>query len=94
MGGKTLPSRYAATIEGKKFPVKLAAVKLRAPTCTEAVLTTVVSDQLVGRAALPVEMLLGHDYLQRKRVALLCAERPEEHKAACTTGGHRARRAP
>lgn len=90
LGGKLLPARYGASIEGRKHPVKLTAIKLHAPSCTEAVIPAVVSEQLVARAKLDVDMLLGHDYLQRKRVALLYAETPAEHKAACTTS--RARR--
>lgn len=92
VGGKSLPKKLTATIEGRRFPLKLTTVKLHAPDCDIAPITAVVSDELLARAGLRVDALLGHDYLQRKRVALLYAEKTEDHKAACTQGVRRGRR--
>ncbi len=82
--GGVFPSKFDATIEGRKFPLKLTAVKLDAPGCTaDTPMTVVVGSDLVARAEHKVDMLLGHDYLQKRHVALQYAERTEAQTAAC-----------
>jgi len=82
--GGVFPHKFDATIEGRKFPLKLIAVKLDAPGCVDDTpLTVVVGSELVARAQHDVEMLLGHDYLQKRHVALQYAERMEAQTAVC-----------
>jgi predicted aspartyl protease len=83
LGGASLPTAYHATIEGKAFPRKLTSVKLKERACGLEALAVVVSNTLVARAARPVEVVLGHDYLQRKRVALMYDEDVTKQKAVC-----------
>lgn len=83
LGGNALPAAYGATIEGKSFPRKLTSVKLKEHACGLEAIAVVVSDTLVARAARPVEVVLGHDYLQRKRVALMYDENVAKQKVVC-----------
>jgi len=87
LGGRFIKG-IPATIEGRKVPLKLTAIALRASGCDASALTVVVDDKLVGRAGNSLEMILGHDYLQRKYVALQYAEREEDHLVACRKNGN------
>jgi hypothetical protein len=60
-------------IEGRKVPTKLTAIRLTASGCGEQPIVVAVDDQLVGRAGngpdgKPVEVILGHDYLEAERI--------------------------
>jgi len=57
-------------IEGRKIPLKLAAVTLRAKGCGIDALAVAVDDKLISRAGHGAEVILGHDYLQNKRAVM------------------------
>ena len=70
-------------VEGVMRDVMLAKYKAHVPDCGERGLNLIVSDSLVGRAGIgpdgkPVQMILGHDYMQRTGMALLLSEKPSE----------------
>lgn len=76
-------------IEGRKVWTKLTAIQLDAARCGEQPIVVAVDDQLVRRAGdgpdgKPVEVILGHDYLEAERVGLRYEERGDE--VACHVG--------
>lgn len=83
VGGRMLPKKFHATIEGRKVPLKLTALTLKAQGCKIDALTVAVDDTLVSRAGDKVEMILGHDYLQRKHAGLRYGETTDDHELAC-----------
>jgi hypothetical protein len=73
LGGMKLP--YPTGIEERDIPQCLAAVHLEAPGCRMNVVAAAVDDELLSRAGAgpdgkPLDVILGHDYLQRERGAL------------------------
>lgn len=62
-------------IEGRRVPTKLTAIRLAASGCGEQPIVVAVDDQLVRRAGVgpdgkPVEVILGHDYLEAERAGI------------------------
>lgn len=75
LGGNTLSKEFSADVEGRKVPLKLVGVTLKAPGCHPDALAVIVDDTLAARAGRKdgklVEVILGHDYLENKDVALM-----------------------
>ncbi len=66
---------HATTLNDRPVKIKLAGVELAAPRCQIEALVVAVDDQsvqLAGKApnGKPVEVILGHDYLQNQHAAL------------------------
>lgn len=79
------------TIEGVERDVMLAKLKAHVPDCGVRGLNVVVDDGLIGRAGLgpdgkPLQMILGHDYMQRTRMVLLFSEEPSDVGVAARRG--------
>lgn len=73
LGGRNL--KYYAHIEGRSVPLKLVVIKLKVKGCEEDAITVAVDSRLASRAGKtssgdPIEIILGHDYLQRRNVTL------------------------
>jgi hypothetical protein len=71
------------TVEGAERDVMIAKLKAHVRDCGERGLTVIVDDELAGRAGVgpngkPVQMILGHDYMQRTRMVLLLSDDPSE----------------
>lgn len=70
-------------VEGAMRDVMLAKYRAHVPDCGERGLSVIVSDALVERAGIgpdgkPVQMILGHDYMQRTRMVPLLSEKPAD----------------
>ena len=87
--GRDLGLRLAAsfirreTIEGRPVPVMLALVRLHATGCEPRALLVAVDDALASRGGTdrrgqPVEVILGHDYLEAEAAAVRYGKRGDQ----------------
>jgi len=70
-------------IEGRSVRTKLTAIRLNASNCGEQPVVVAVDDQLMRRAGngpdgKPVDVLLGHEYLEAERAGIRYMERGDE----------------
>jgi hypothetical protein len=68
--GGSLLGGISATFERREVPLKLVALRLRAPGCRDDVIAVAVDDRLVRRAGDGFDAVLGHDYLEHNRIGL------------------------
>lgn len=93
VGGRHLINVF---IEGRAVPTKLVGLKLHAPSCREQPVVVAVDDKLVARAGRgpsgnPIEIILGHDYLEAEKAALRYKDR-RGHQILCDAGPLKAKR--
>lgn len=83
-----------ATIEGRKVPVDLTMMKLQARGCDYSIVAAAVDEKISARAGevdgKRIDVILGHDYLQRRQAVLAYGDRTEKHSVTCR-GGRRGR---
>jgi hypothetical protein len=78
-------------VEGKKRDVMWARIQALALDCGVRGRPVIVDDALVDRAGpgpdgKPLQMILGHDYMQRTRMILLLSTKKSDEGIACRKG--------
>ena len=74
-------------VEGALRDVMATWMTLKAPDCDWRGIHAVISDELAGRAGPEADIILGQDYLQRSRAAILLSHRRDDEGVACRTEG-------
>ncbi len=74
-------------VEGKRCEIAWVTVKVRAKACGHILIEAIVSDSLISRAKTgdnkPVDMILGHDYMQNQRMVVYMDENEKARAVKC-----------
>lgn len=84
LGGHLLTG--AEQLEGRKLDLMAAEVKVKALDCGPRRKPVVVDDPLMKRAGGRAQMIVGSDYMQRTRMAILLSTEPADEGVACRRG--------
>jgi hypothetical protein len=88
LGGRMI-RRVPVTLNGRKVPIKLVAIALKARGCNRDVLAVAVDDAAVSMAGWTregesVEVILGHDYLENQKAILKYGPPGQEDDVSCS----------
>ena len=81
LGGSLLPR--AETLENRQVDLMLASVSAKELDCGERRRPVVVDDYLAEKAGPRAQMILGSDYMQGTKMALLLSDDPKREAVLC-----------